>query len=79
MNTGKPINTYLNLNTIHRNTNKSELFNIPTHTTTYFFSIVKMYNQIIKSSYQIKYHGIIINNSFTLTLRKIKFLILEYS
>ena len=54
------------MNKLYLNKNKSELLNVPAHTPIYFFSVVKIDNLIITPSDQIKYLGIVINNSFNL-------------
>ena len=56
------------MNKLYLNKKKSELLNVPAHTTIYFFPVVKIDNLIITPSDQIKYLGIVINNSFNLKL-----------
>ena len=60
------INRWLIMNKLYLNKKKSELLNVPAHTPIYFFQIVKIDNQIITINDQIKYLGIVINNSFNL-------------
>ena len=60
------INRWLIMNKLYRNKKKSELLNVLAHTPIYFFPVVKIDNQIITSSDQIKYLEIVINNSFNL-------------
>ena len=57
------------MNKLYLNKKKSELLNVlnvPAHTPIYLFPVVKIDNQIITPSDQIKYLGIVINNSFNL-------------
>ena len=54
------------MNKQYLNKKKSELLDIPAHIPIYFFPVVKIDNQIITPSGQIKYLGIVINNSFNL-------------
>ena len=60
------INCWLIMNKLYLNKKKSELLNVPAHTPIYLFPLVKINNQIIIPSDQIKYLGIVINNSFNL-------------
>ena len=50
------------MNKLYLNKKKSELLNVP----IYFFPIINIDNQIITPNDQIKYLGIVINNSFNL-------------
>ena len=56
------LNILLIMNKLYINKKKSELLNVP----IYFFTIINIDNQIITPSDQIKYLGIVINNSFNL-------------
>ena len=49
------------MNKLYLNKKKSELLNVPAHTPIYLFPVVKIDNQIITPSDQIKYLGIVIN------------------
>ena len=60
------LNHWLIMNKLYLNNKKSELINVPSHKTIYFFPVVKIDNLIITPSDQIKYLGIVINNSFNL-------------
>ena len=60
------LNHWLIMNKLYLNKKKSELLNVPAHTPIYFFPVVKIDNLIITPSDQIKYLGIVINNSFNL-------------
>ena len=57
------------MNKLYLNKKKYELLNVPAHTPIYFFPVVKIDNLIITTSDQIKYLGIVINNSFNLKSR----------
>ena len=50
------------MNKLYLNKKKSELLNVPARTPIYLFPIVKIDNKIFKTSDQIKYLGIVINN-----------------
>ena len=54
------------MNKLYLNKKKSKLLDVPAHTPIYFFPVVKIDNLIITPSDQIKYLGIVINNSFKL-------------
>ena len=54
------------MNKLYFNKNKSEILNVPAHTPINYFLVVKIDNQIIIPSDQMKYLGIVINNSFNL-------------
>ena len=54
------------MNKLYLNKKKSQLLYVPARKPIYFFPIVKIDNQIIKPSDQIKYLGIVINNYFNL-------------
>ena len=60
------LNHWLIMNKLYLNKKKSELLNVPAHTHIYFFPVVKIDNLIITPCDQIKYLGIVINNSFNL-------------
>ena len=49
------LNHWLIMNKLYLNKKKSELLNVPAHTPIYFFPVVKIDNQIITPSDQIKY------------------------